>query len=217
MHLDHPEIEPGVVAKEKVVGPDGEHQVKVTKGGKVVKCSECIELRAKYGDELAKHPEFESRLKEIEAMTDPAGKARAASDLDQKLSVLKTKQQNDVKSELDLPSKAPYVVQPKEAVDPTKIAVYRGGAKMKVRPRDWEYDENGLIKPTRGLSLNTDPDDYWVVKLGGAYRVFNVPSELQIIQTGEAGTHVELVPKQAVSAERLSELLDQIELQKHGR
>jgi hypothetical protein len=86
MHLDHPEIEPGVVAKEKVVGPDGEHQVKVTKGGKVVLCSKCAEIREKYAEELAVDPKLKKKLDDIEALLDPRVKARKAAEFESELS-----------------------------------------------------------------------------------------------------------------------------------
>ncbi len=91
-HANEPEIEPGVVAKEKVTGPDGEHQIKVLKNGKVVKCSECADLRARYADELAdpNNAHLKERLDALEGVADPKVKARLAAELDGELGAVKT-------------------------------------------------------------------------------------------------------------------------------
>jgi hypothetical protein len=104
MHLDHPEIEPGVVAKEKVVGPDGEHQVKVTKGGKVVLCSKCAEIREKYAEELATDPKLKDRLDEIEAIADPSLKAKSAAEFGEELDGIRTSRRSAIEIDGSLSS-----------------------------------------------------------------------------------------------------------------
>jgi hypothetical protein len=91
-HADKPEVEPGVVAKEQTA--DG-HEIKVLKDGRVVRCSDCAEIRNKYANELNQHPELDKRLKEIEKIAaDPQEKARQAQQLEQELAqIAKTMEQ----------------------------------------------------------------------------------------------------------------------------
>jgi hypothetical protein len=58
----------------------------VTKGGKVVRCSDCIKLREEYAEELNTDPKLRERLDQIEAMDNVADKAKAAADLNTELS-----------------------------------------------------------------------------------------------------------------------------------
>jgi hypothetical protein len=81
-HTDEPEVEPGIVAKEPTA--DG-HEIKVLKDGRIVKCSECREIRQKYAEQLKQNPELKNRLDEIENL-DLKEKARQAWEFEQKLS-----------------------------------------------------------------------------------------------------------------------------------
>ena len=84
---------------------------------------------------------------------------------------------------------------------------YRGG-KYKPRAKDIAIDpETGLVQPTKGISVNTDPSK--VQQFGKVSRVDSIPSELKFIKTGGPG-HYEIVPKKAMTLERYQELLDQI-------
>jgi hypothetical protein len=90
-HADEPEVEPGVVAKEKAA--DG-HDIKVLKDGRVVRCSECGEIRNRYANELEQNPHLKQRLDEIEKIADPQEKARQAQQLEQELAqIAKTMEQ----------------------------------------------------------------------------------------------------------------------------
>jgi hypothetical protein len=90
-HADKPEVEPSVVAKEQTA--DG-HEIKVLKDGRVVRCSDCGEIRNKYANELNQHPELNKRLNEIEKIADPQEKARQAQQLEQELAqIAKTMEQ----------------------------------------------------------------------------------------------------------------------------
>jgi hypothetical protein len=80
-HTDEPEVEPGIVAKEPTA--DG-HEIKVLKDGRIVKCSECGEIRQKYAEQLKQNPELKNRLDEIENL-DLKEKARQAWEFEQNL------------------------------------------------------------------------------------------------------------------------------------
>jgi hypothetical protein len=81
IHPDEPEVEPGIVAKEPTA--DG-HEIKVLKDGRIVKCSECGEIRQKYAEQLKQNPELKNRLDEIENL-DLKEKARQAWEFEQNL------------------------------------------------------------------------------------------------------------------------------------
>jgi hypothetical protein len=88
--------------------------------------------------------------------------------------------------------------------------------KVELSSKDFDVDPNtGLVAPERGLSLNTDPLDYFVVRMGGPYRVVSIPDELQVVQNRGAGTRVEIYPKAPMTTERFAELLNQIKLEKY--
>ncbi|MBD2500373.1 hypothetical protein [Anabaena azotica] len=85
-HLDEPEIEPGVVAKRPTT--DG-HEIKVLKDGRVVRCSDCAEIRQKYVNILEQNPSFQERLNDIEQkISDADQKAIQAEQLEQMLKLL---------------------------------------------------------------------------------------------------------------------------------
>ena len=81
-HQDQPEIEPGIVAKEKT--SDG-HEIKVLQDGRVVRCSTCGEIKKKYEKQLNEKPELKKRLEEIEKIADPQEKAKQAKQIEQEL------------------------------------------------------------------------------------------------------------------------------------
>jgi len=81
-HQDQPEVEPGVVAKQKAA--DG-HDIKVLKDGRVVRCSDCGEIRQRYADQLKQNPNLNDRLNEIEKIADPQEKVEKAKQLEQEL------------------------------------------------------------------------------------------------------------------------------------
>ena len=109
------------------------------------------------------------------------------------------------------PISSPYRGKPGEVVDPTKVDVYRGGRSLEVKPGEIRVGSDGLVQPTHGPSLETDPSI--LGRFGGATRVKSIPAELQIIQRGKRDTHFEAVPKQPMTPERFQELVGQIELE----
>ena len=90
-HKDQPEIEPGIVAKEKT--GDG-HEIKVLKDGRVVKCSTCGEIQQKYEKQLKENPELQTRLNEIEKISNPEEKAKQAQKVEAELAHTTVKQNN---------------------------------------------------------------------------------------------------------------------------
>ncbi|GAB4193621.1 MAG: hypothetical protein OHK0022_08700 [Roseiflexaceae bacterium] len=82
-HHDEPEIEPGVVAKEPT---DNGHTIKVRSDGDIVECSTCSIIRNKYDRALQNDPDLEAELRAVEARHDGPGKARAAMQLQNRLS-----------------------------------------------------------------------------------------------------------------------------------
>jgi hypothetical protein len=90
-HQDKQEIEPGIVAKEKTA--DG-HEIKVLKDGRVVKCSTCGEIQQKYEKQLKENPELQTRLNEIEKISNPEEKAKQAQKVEAELAHTTVKQNN---------------------------------------------------------------------------------------------------------------------------
>jgi hypothetical protein len=94
-HADEPEVEPGVVAKEKAA--DG-HDIKVLKDGRVVRCSDCGEIRQRYADQLEQNPNLNDRLNEIEKIADPQEKVEKAKQLEQELAQKVKSEEPEVKA-----------------------------------------------------------------------------------------------------------------------
>jgi hypothetical protein len=82
-HVDKPEVEPGVVAKNTAA--DG-HEIKVLKDGRVVRCSNCGEIRQQYKDVLDQYPNLKQRLDDIENIKNLDEKAKEATKLEKELS-----------------------------------------------------------------------------------------------------------------------------------
>ncbi|WP_394829904.1 RHS repeat-associated core domain-containing protein [Pendulispora albinea] len=90
-------------------------------------------------------------------------------------------------------------------IDPSNTPVYRGGSSMQARPIDVKIGPNGMVKPTRGISLNGNPAG--LERFGGAFRVKSVPEGLAIVPQGRAG-HYEIVPRSEMSMEQYQFLLN---------
>jgi hypothetical protein len=73
---------------------------------------------------------------------------------------------------------------------------------------EFRIDAEGNVKPTRGVSVNTDPAA--VERFGGAYEIKLLPPELQAVQQGANAGHFEIVPRQQMSLSRFVELLRSI-------
>lgn len=109
------------------------------------------------------------------------------------------------------PAGGPYRASPGEGVDPARIHLFRGGRGLDVRPGEIKVGADGLVLPTHGISLESDPAN--LARFGGANRVRSIPSELQVVQRGRRDTHFEVVPRQAMTPERYQELVRQIVLE----
>ncbi|MCA9953102.1 MAG: hypothetical protein KC434_00165 [Anaerolineales bacterium] len=94
-HPNKPEVEDGIVAKQKTA--DG-HEVKVTKDGNVVKCSECEIIELKYADEIAADPKLKKRLDDIKEIDDPKVKAKKATELEADLQQKRAKAEAEVEA-----------------------------------------------------------------------------------------------------------------------
>ena len=105
----------------------------------------------------------------------------------------------------------PYRGKPGEVFEPTKVNVYRGGESLEVKPGEVRLGKDGLVQPTHGISLETDPSS--LARFGGASKVESIPEELQIIQRGKRETHFEVVPKQPMTTDRFQEFVRQIVLE----
>jgi hypothetical protein len=105
----------------------------------------------------------------------------------------------------------PTMCKPGEVIDPTKVNVYRGGASLEIKPGEVRVGNDGLVQPTHGISLETDPLS--LARFGDAIRVESIPDELQIIQRGKRDTHFEVVPRQPMTTERFQQLIRQIVLE----
>ncbi len=101
-----------------------------------------------------------------------------------------------------------YHGKPGEIIDPEKIDVYRGGSDFTVKPGDTKV-VNGLVQPTHGLSLETDPAV--LARFGGAKKIVSIPDDLQIIQRGKRDTHFEVVPKIPITPDEFQELVKKIQ------
>jgi hypothetical protein len=74
---------------------------------------------------------------------------------------------------------------------------YRGGNSLRPRRIDLRFDRvTGLVLPKRGVSVYSRPDG--LDRFGGAYRVDNIPPELQVVRTGNDPTHFEIIPVRAM-------------------
>lgn len=85
--------------------------------------------------------------------------------------------------------------------------VYRGGD-YRARDIDVRIDKStGLLKPTRGISVNADPSK--VLKFGVVSKVDSIPQGLTLKQIGAIG-HYEIIPGYPMSMRSYQALLDQI-------
>jgi hypothetical protein len=111
---------------------------------------------------------------------------------------------------MDAQGSGPYRARPGETVDPTQVDLYRGGRGLEVRPGEIKVGADGLVQPTHGISLESDPAA--LARFGGASRVRSIPAELRVVQRGRRDTHFEVVPRQPMTPERYQELVRPIAL-----
>lgn len=93
--------------------------------------------------------------------------------------------------------------------DINKTPIYRAGKTFKIRDKDITLNEEGLVDPKRGVSVNSDIEALSILR-GSKFRIIEIPDELQIVHT--SGTHYEIVPKVAMTRGNYQLLLDQIKI-----
>ena len=87
-------------------------------------------------------------------------------------------------------------------------ALYRGGNDMTARPGVDVKIKDGLVQPTRGISVNSDAA--MVTKFGQPHQLGTLPDGLKAVVT--SGTHFEIVPTYAMTLEKYQSLLNLIPL-----
>jgi hypothetical protein len=93
-------------------------------------------------------------------------------------------------------------------LDPSKTPVYRGGSSMKARQNvDVKMTSDGMVKSTRGISLNTDPGK--LSAFGTPQQIKSIPEGLSIVPYGKPG-HYELVPTAPMTFDKYQTLLDEV-------
>lgn len=97
----------------------------------------------------------------------------------------------------------------KGPLNPAETAVYRGGTDMTFTPNEVRLDAKGMVKPTHGLSVNTNAAG--LERFGGAQQIKTIPEGLQIIQRGSNQNHFEIVPTQPMKPEQFQLLLNKVE------
>jgi hypothetical protein len=91
--------------------------------------------------------------------------------------------------------------------------LYRGGSKMTARPGvDVKPDKTGMIPAGRGISLNSNAADKFIVQYGGPHQVDlgALPDGLQVVRT--SGTHYELAPTRSMTVTDYQNLLDKVKI-----
>jgi hypothetical protein len=90
--------------------------------------------------------------------------------------------------------------------------VFRGGDDLTPKYRLGEVKiRNGMVQPTRGVSLELDAAD--AARHGAPHRVKSIPDELEIVQQGKRPGHHEIRPETEMPVERFEELLKQVVLE----
>ena len=92
---------------------------------------------------------------------------------------------------------------------------YRGGDKLEGRDIDIPTNQEGYIKPGKGLSINLNPNDPFVVRYGGAYEIFlpSIPSGLGIFQRGKPN-HYQIEPLYPMKPNEFNDWLKYIRIRK---
>ena len=91
------------------------------------------------------------------------------------------------------------------------VHFYRGGNSLTPRSDEVKTDPaTGLLRTTHGVSVFDRPDN--LGRFGGAYRLTNLPGELQIVQRGRDPHHHEIVPARPMTMSEYEEALSRIVL-----
>jgi hypothetical protein len=90
---------------------------------------------------------------------------------------------------------------------------YRGGCDLTPKPGELSFDKvTGLVNPTKGVSVFTDPSKIDTARWGGIFQVDLIPQGLQIIQRGQDPSHYEITPATAMPLDNFLNLLKQVVL-----
>ena len=107
-------------------------------------------------------------------------------------------------------SATPYAGTPGEEIDPSVVAVYRGGP-LHATPNDLNIDpRTGNLRTTHGISLETDAAA--LARFGQVRQITSIPPTLKIIQRGRRRTHFEIVPRLPMPADDYHHALTQVQL-----
>ena len=85
---------------------------------------------------------------------------------------------------------------------------YRGGSDFSAKPSEVRMNNNGMVKTTHGVSVNTNPNA--VASHGTPHKIVDLPKGLDIIQRGVNPSHYEIVPSQPMPFSQYQDLLSQI-------
>jgi hypothetical protein len=122
--------EEGVLGRSAVEGT--EHEVKVTKSGGLVRCTECAYVREVFARKLAENPEWEERLSALERRAQEAAEAKdadAAQKVAREVTALYAEMQHPelIAEIFELLKNGPTVVHPTaEAVEGARAALRAG-------------------------------------------------------------------------------------------
>ena len=86
--------------------------------------------------------------------------------------------------------------------------LYRGDNDMTARPNVDVKIKDGLVQPTRGVSVNADASV--ISKFGAPHKLGALPEGLKVVLT--SGTHFEIAPAYAMTFDAYQNLLYQIPL-----
>ena len=87
---------------------------------------------------------------------------------------------------------------------------YRGGNDMTASIKEVKFTDEGLVKTTHGISVNTDPSA--VSRFGTPNKIIDIPDGLKIIQRGANLSHYEIVPTFEMPFSQYQKLLYEITL-----
>lgn len=96
---------------------------------------------------------------------------------------------------------------PSSGLNPSETPVFRGGSSMEARPIDVKLTPGGNVRPTRGISLNTDAGK--LSTFGQVRRIKSLPEGLKIVQQGKPG-HYELIPTREMPLGEYQSLLNRV-------
>ena len=85
---------------------------------------------------------------------------------------------------------------------------YRGGNDFSAKPSEVKMNNNGMVKTTHGVSVNTNPNA--VTSHDTPHKIVDLPEGLDIIQRRVNPSHYKIVPSQPMPFSQYQDLLSQI-------